>query len=284
MIAPVIGIVLLIAGMAVVVVFVLRRRFAAHLDALESQTRRSAPATGPRADLPPEVVALADRLGAQADGASGFAVLEQSGQMWRTPGGKPMDFTARQTVRVAAPEFIWRAVMGRPVSVVVADYLVAGTGGLEALLLGAFPLARVVGGHGANRGEALRYLAELPWNPDAILANRSLDWTVLDSKTVKVATGMDAERGEVTFDLDDQGLIVRASAPSRLYAEKGRMTAHPWHGRFWDYKPIGGRLIPCQGEVAWDLDSGEFIYWRGRVLNWRSSMENTSGNFTDKKQ
>lgn len=132
----------------------------------------------------------------------------------------------------------------------VADYFVAGTGGLEVMLLGAFPIARMVGSADAAKGEALRYLAELPWSPDAILFNKSFDWTVLDAKTIKVATGVGAERGEVTFDLDENGLVVRAAAPSRFYAEKGgRVTAHPWHGRFWDYQPIAGRLMPRQGRL-----------------------------------
>lgn len=85
-------------------------------------------------------------------------------------------------------------------------------------------------------------------------------WTVIDAKTIKVATGSGPDRGEVTFDLDRDGLVARASAPSRLYAEKGRMTPHPRHGRFWDYQQLGGRLIPIQGEIAWTLDTGEFIY------------------------
>jgi hypothetical protein len=142
-------------------------------------------------------------------------------------------------------------------------------GGLEVMVLGAFPIARVVGGADVSQGEALRYLMELPWCPDGILINKSLDWTVVDAKTIKVATGLGAERGEVTFELDDRGLIVRASAPSRIFSEKGgRTTRRPWCGRFWDYQRMEGRLMPMQGEVAWVLDAGDFIYWRGCIVGW----------------
>jgi len=188
---------------------------------------------------------------------------------WLTPGGRPMDFSAHQTMRVDATGFLWRASTKLPLNVVVADYFVAGTGGLEVMLVGAFPVARMIGGAGANQGETLRYLAELPWNPDAILANTALDWTVVNAKTIKVATGVGQERGEVTFALDENGLIARASAASRLYVEKGQTTARPWHGRFWDYQQMGDRMLPMQGEVAWTLDAGEFVYWRGRILSWR---------------
>jgi hypothetical protein len=269
--------VLLTAGFACTLLLALRRRFTAHLDRIEAEIRKPSSGRGARPDLPPEVVALATRMGAHTDETSDFAVFEQSGQMWRTPGGKAMDFTARQSVRFGAPEFLWRAVTGPLSGVVVADYFVAGTGGLEAMLLGVFPLVRIIGGAGANQGEILRYLAELPWAPDAILANRSLVWTVLDAKTIKVATGLGAERGEITLGLNEAGLIANASAPSRLYAEKGRTTAHPWHGRFWDYQPMGGRLIPIRGEVAWTLDTGDFVYWQGRILGWRRSGDINTG-------
>ena len=204
--------ILLIAAVAFVAVFTMRRRFATHLDTLEAKIRKPGSSSNARSDLPAEVLALASRIGAQVNGLTGFATFEQSGQMWQTPGGKPSDFTARQTVGIAVPAFLWRATMGRPASIVVADYFVAGTGGLEVKLLGAFPVASIIGGAAANQREVLRYLAELPWNPDAILANRALDWTVVDAKTIKVGTGTGPERGEVTFVLDDNGLVASASA------------------------------------------------------------------------
>ena len=246
-----------------------RRSFSAHLNRIEAGLRAIGAGEGPRSDLPAEVLALAVRMGARREGANAVAEFEQSGQMWRAPGGKPMDFTARQTVRIDAPGFLWRATFAPLGVVAVADYLAGATGGLEARLLGAIRLAHMVGGGTIYRGEVLRYLAELPWNPDAILCNRSLDWTVVDPATIRVATGAGEERGEVTFELDSRGLVATARADARPYVEKDRrITQHPWHGRFWDYRPIGGRLMPRAGEVAWTLEAGEFVYWRGQLTRW----------------
>ena len=276
MILRIFAAVALVGGLASLGVLAVRRRFITHLDMLEAELRKPGPASTGQTDLPAEVVALAVRMGARADRAVGFVEFEQSGQMWRTPGGPPSDFTARQTIRYDAPGFVWRAAMGH--TVVVADYFVAGTGGLEVMLLGAVPIARSVGGTAANQGEALRYLAELPWSPDAILLNRALDWTVADARTIKVATGAGAERGEVTFELNSEGFIVCGSAPSRVYLEKGRTSARPWHGRFWDYRRVGDYFIPIRGEVAWTLDGGEFVYWRGRILVWNGSSAKNFGD------
>ena len=47
-------------------------------------------------------------------------------------------------------------------TIIIADYFAQGSSGLEVKLLGVFPIARMPGGADMNRGEMLRYLAELP--------------------------------------------------------------------------------------------------------------------------
>jgi hypothetical protein len=46
-------------------------------------------------------------------------------------------------------------------------------------------------------GEALRYLAELPWVPHAMTANPQLEWRHLDEGTVEVAAEVGSERAAV---------------------------------------------------------------------------------------
>jgi hypothetical protein len=258
----------LVIALALIPIVIARRRFSRHLDHLEAELRQPAAARDTRVDLPSEVFALAELLGATSEIQPDFVTFEQTGHMWWYPGGKPTSFSARQIMRADVPGFVWRAKTGLPKPVVIADYFVGGTGGLEVGLLGILPIAHIVGGAAANRGEVLRYLAELPLCPDAILANRSLDWTVVTARTIKVAAGVGPSRGEVTFVLGDDGMIQTASAPSRVYLSKDGPTERPWHGRFWDYQRVEGRLIPTRAEVAWILDTGDFVYWRGHNFQW----------------
>ena len=58
---------------------------------------------------------------------------------------------------------------------------------------------------------------------------------MLDAKTIKVATGAGTARGEVTFELDEDGLIARDSGVSHSREANGRTLERPWRGRFWDY-------------------------------------------------
>lgn len=243
-------------------------RFDARLNGLEAEIKRSRELIAAREDLPPEVLELAVGLGVRREVAARFVTLKQSGSMWQSPSGKAIGFRAHQTISTTAPEFLWRAMMDPFGSVWVADYLVEAEGGLEARLGGAVPVAHEVGTEEVDQGEMLRYLAELPWNPDAILANGSLDWTVVDARTLKVAAGIGARRGEVTLSLNDDGLVQEASALSRVYITKQGRGHCPWRGRFWDYQTVDGRRLPIQAEVAWLLDEGEFVYWRGKLLDW----------------
>ena len=237
-------------------------RFNAHLRTLERVVASPPDMRAPRGDLPPEVAALAKRLGARSDG--GTVTVRQRGRMWSKPGAQPMAFVARQTASPTRIAYVWNADLAPGRLIKAADYYVAGLGGLEVKALGLFSIVRAVGGAEMAQGEVSRYLAELPWNPDAILLNRDLDWVVLDPRTLRVAHGA----AVVTFVLDDAGLPKTMSAPSRPYMAKGVTRAMPWSGRFDAYERMSGRLIPTAGEVAWTLDGREFVYWRGTITAW----------------
>ncbi len=261
----------LIFGIVLVYVLMKRQNFIDHLDKLDTEIKSSSKPSFPRIDLPPVVMAYLTRVGVGHQDVSKYVTFDQSVQMWSAPGVKPMDMTAKQIISTNETEFVWRALSGFADSILIADYFVKSVGGMEVKMLGTITLANIIGGESAAKGEALRYLAELPLNPDAILFNTALEWTAIDSSSFKVATGQGKARGEITFKLGDDGLIATGSAPSRPYAEKdGSTTEHPWHGRFWDYQSVEGRIVPMQAEVAWKLDTGDFIYWRGKMLNWKA--------------
>jgi hypothetical protein len=251
-------------------ILVRRRRFEDKLEAIAARLSSCGPSVSDCREAPAEVMRLATRLGARPGKPARSVVLEQVGSMWSAPGTKPLKFTARQIIATHEPGFLWRAVMDPWRSVLVADWLESGHGGLEAKLLGAVPVATPATGTALDQGEMLRYLAELPWNPDAMLANGALEWTILDARTIRVAAGEGPARGEVTFSLDENGLIAAMSAPSRLYVRSKHSEPRPWHGRFRDYQVADGYLVPFHGEVAWDLDEGEFVYWRGKLTSWRA--------------
>jgi hypothetical protein len=216
--------------------------------------------------LPPAVLALAERLGVSGKAGSSVA-LTQSGRMRNDARSRWMPFTAQQMISLTECEFDWRARTGPAGLVSVVDRFGGGEGALEVKALGFIPLARVAGTPDVARGELMRYLAELPWAPAAILLNRHLAWRELPDGRLIVSASTPATTAEIELALDANGRIATAFAPDRPRAVKQGFVALPWRGRFSDYRQVGGIWIPFAGEVSWEADQGE-AGWQGRIESW----------------
>lgn len=178
-----------------------------------------------------------------------------------------MRFTASQRFAVDRVAFSWHArfpILG-PLAITVVDDYAAGAGKLEVGVLG-FPVQRQRGRETVI-GEALRYLAELAWVPDAIANNRELEWRQLENGRAEVATRLDGERLVVEVEFDGPGDIVRTSSQMRLIRIEKRWVPSPWGGEFGEYARLGEIRIPTEPEAYWDLEQGRFVYWRGRVTS-----------------
>lgn len=220
----------------------------------------------PVADLPGPVRDLAIRLGATAHRAGSIVILQQRGTMRSAPDARPMQFTARQTISTEAVEFEWRAKCGPFGALSVADYLRADSWGVRVRLLGLIPFATSVDNLPAMKGETMRYLAELPWAPDAILSNSRLAWRVINAHSFAV-TSRDGV-GEVILRLSPDGLVAAIEASDRPRIESGVTVERPWQGVFTDYQRFEGRTVPTHASVSWILPTGAFKTWEGQVVNW----------------
>lgn len=180
-----------------------------------------------------------------------------------------MRFAALHRIRADRCEFDWRARTGPLGLIHIRDALVGDEGMLTAKALGVFTLARAGGTDDAARGELMRYLAELPWTPDALLSNPELRWDILTPERFVVSAGHAPRAASVELSLNEGGLIERIFAPDRPRAAGGGFVATPWAGRFADYREFEGALIPARGEVGWVVDRKMEIAWEGRVDRWR---------------
>lgn len=220
-----------------------------------------------RPDLPEAIARYVERALPSHERVPRIVRIAQEGEMRQKPGGRALRFTAVQRIAVDRVAFSWRArfpILG-PLALRVLDGYGDARGMLELRVLG-LPLKRQTGPE-VTGGEALRYLAELPWAPHAIAHNRELEWRELDRRRVEVATRVGGERLAVEVELDDSGDIVRCSSRMRLLEVDGAWVRTPWAGEFASYEWLGGTRIPTRAEVSWELESGRFVYWRGRITS-----------------
>jgi len=193
--------------------------------------------------------------------------IMQTGEMVRRPGERPLEFTAIQEYAVQSVEFEWRASFGpnRLVRLSVVDRYRDGEGSLGARVWGLIPVVRS-SGPDTDRGEAIRYLAELPWVPYAVGSNPELSWRQLADGSVEVSTPVAGRLASVVFSFDDAALVRTASGiRPRLVGKTAVET--PFVGSFADYVELGGIRVPRSAEVSWTLPEGPFTYWRGEVAS-----------------
>jgi hypothetical protein len=198
------------------------------------------------------------------------ATIEMTGTMNMSATGEQWKpFTSRQRVVTRKPGFLWDAQVfmfpGLPAH--VEDSYIAGHGRLIAKVLGLFTVADSQGEGEIARGEFMRYFAEGPWYPTALLPSQGVRWEAVDGASAK-ATLID---GPITltllFRFNDAGLIasVRAEARGAGAGKDGVMVMLPWDCAFSDYQPQGGMLIPMTGEAAWVRPEGRKVYFVGHV-------------------
>lgn len=194
--------------------------------------------------------------------------VTQVGEMRLKPGGRWLRFSAVEEFAVEEVAFSWRArfPIAPFVRLHVVDGYASGQGQLEARLFGLVPVMRARG-QDVSEGEALRYLAELPWVPHAVLANVDLEWRELDAETVEVSARIGSGRAAVQLEFDPAGDIVSALANDRPRKEGKEIARRPWRGTFRDHAVLAGIRVPTYGEVSWELPDGPFTYWRGNVTS-----------------
>ena len=178
-------------------------------------------------------------------------------------------FTSRQRAVTRKPGFLWDARMGMfpGVPAQVEDSYIAGHGRLLAKVFGLFTVADSEGEGEIARGEFMRYFAESPWYPTALLPSQGVRWEAVDGASAN-ATLVD---GPITltmlFRFNDAGLIasVRAASRGAGVGKEGEMVMLPWDCSLSDYQPQHGMLIPMTGEAAWMRPAGRKAYFIGHV-------------------
>lgn len=219
--------------------------------------------------IPPAVRDLALRLGANETGIAGQTVLTQQGEMKLSlTSSRWHAFTARQTMSVTACASSWRAKFWPFGYLSVTDALQAGRGQLDVTALGLIPVMRSKPSAALTKGEMQRYLAELPFAPDAMLHNRGLEWRLVNENQIAVSCGPAAMQTEVIFALNVDGRVASATATDRPRSVTAPHLPTPWRGEFSDYRLIHGRWVPFAGQVAWVIDGIEVPYWRGVLTSW----------------
>lgn len=261
-------IILALLGLAVLQM-IAAGRFRARILRTAATLARS-PLPEARRDLPESVYAFARKAGADPDAPPRTVVFRQTAELRLKPGGPFTPIEAWQTIALGKPGFVWDArAAGAIMRFRVLDAFAEGRGTLEARAFGSVPMARVAGAE-TDLSEAMRYLAELPWAPDAILGNRDIIWRQIDAEHVEARLETSAGPARVVFQFDGDGDISAVAAQARPARDAAGRPAHlDWRGRFTGYRELGGRRIPAEAEVGYVYPTGYEAYFRCTVTDYQ---------------
>lgn len=188
--------------------------------------------------------------------------FKQRGLFWLKNEGEGLNFKAQQVVSLQQKEFSWFAKIRMGIAIYVTDRLVGNTGALKASALGVFPIADA-SGENIYQGQVLRYLAELPWYPMAILLDHDIEWSSLSENKVQAQIMVLGQKLKVEYTFNSENLIEKIYTEDREYSEIKQK--RPWVGEFSKYQSKKGILIPSHGEVSWILGSDKFTYFKGDI-------------------
>lgn len=216
--------------------------------------------------LPPPVARYFERVLTPGQRMIQRALIRHDGDFARTRNRwKP--FTSVQLYSTAPRGFIWDAsIRFLPLLPFrVRDSYRDGTGSMVATLAGVVPVANLRGTPGMSEASLLRYLAEAPWFPTALLPSEGVRWTAVDDRTARATLTDRNHTVSMEVHFGDGGEIARVSA-RRGRTLSGRLELTPWEGHFSDtLHEVDGMHIPVSGEVLWVLPEGRHSYWRGLV-------------------
>ena len=173
-------------------------------------------------------------------------------------------FTAIQDFYPAAPGFVWdaRVRLLPGLNIFVRDAFVDGEGSTTAAAMGFIRVAKAAGTRGIAEAALMRYLAEAPWFPTALLPSHGVRWWTLAPTVARATLTSGTVMACLDFHFDGDDLIAACDGLRQNDEFHARL---PWGGRYTRWMRRDGMLIPSEADVAWRLPSGDFSYWRGSV-------------------
>ena len=222
---------------------------------------RDGPKAADLSGLPVEVTEYARRAGAEP--GTGLRVMSLVVDGEERAGGTLRPFEGWQVMALGRGGYfseVSRAFGSWPRDRMI-EALIAGEGLRDGRRLVSLILDRA-GGPDMTLAAAYRYLADLPWAPDAMIGNPALTWSTKAEGAVLVSLPTPAGEARAGFVLDEAGDIRSMSAAD---VPDGRGGRADWRASYDDYDSVGPRRLPRSVEITASGPAGTVVLRRARL-------------------
>lgn len=189
-------------------------------------------------------------------------------EMWRKPGGSPMDVRTEQYNFFDRPTrlfFLDTSMFALPVA-----GLHAYGDGNASMLIRAASLFDVVNASGPElaAAETVTALNDLTLYAPGALLDPRIHFEELDERRVRVTFAPGDHRVSAELHFGDQGELVSFVSDDRgALQDDGSFEKQRWSTPVSDYRDVDGRRVPTYGEAIYHTASGDFVYGRFRVTS-----------------
>jgi hypothetical protein len=214
-------------------------------------------------DLPAPVRRYLEFAGVEGRPRIRFARLLHGGLFRTTPDSRWMPIEGEEYFSVDPPGFIWYA-KARPMPLVhirARDLYMNRKGNMLVKPLSVFTLADAYGPE-VNVSALLRFVAEAPWFPTALVPSQHVGWEAIDARSARVVVRDGSLRASGIFRFDPEGRIIEFETQDRFQADGRLAVRRPWGGIYRHYEEVEGFRIPSGAEVRWLSPPDVFAYAR----------------------
>lgn len=217
-------------------------------------------------DLPEPVVRWLQSSGIINTPVPNLVFIRQTGVMRLKPDqSKWMPFRAQQIVGFTSPSFSWcvQTKLNRFFRILGRDFFSEEEVALEMRLNNLFPLAKKEKCKHMHKSALQRFMVEMIWYPAFALDPR-IKWETIDENRAKAVMYLGALKGEVVFEIDAQGDLIKCIA-ERYYDGGSRPRKYCCVGRVLNIQVLSGLRIPTEVEITWKLDECNFNWFKCSV-------------------
>ncbi len=195
-----------------------------------------------------------------------IALIKQSGQLRLKPDKEDwMRFHAEQVVGLSSPSFTWKVNtrLHFLIRIVGRDFFNDRSAALEMRLNNLLPVAKRRSCQYLHQSALARFMMEMVWYP-AFATDSRISWQAMDDRMAKARLRIGKLCGEVIFEVDEEGNLVRCLA-ERYYDSGAKPRAYWCIGNVHETGYACGVKIPTKMEITWKLDDGAFNWFKVKV-------------------
>ena len=197
-----------------------------------------------------------------------FVRLKQVGEFRMKENQSWMPIKAEQYFTTEDPAFIWRVkfTMAPFIWIEGRDRYYQGKGNMLIKILSTITVADAAGSE-MDISSLIRFLAEAPWFPTALLPSDYLEWKEIDSNSAQAIIKDKGYTASGIFTFNEKGEIIKFVTNDRYMEADGKYFKEQWGGYYRNYQEIEGMKIPIEGEVEWNLSDRDLQYAKLKITD-----------------